>query len=1419
MSLNHLVRRMGLLGMLVAVLAALLPAQAGFAQGNTLSTSRSPSAPINISPAAVRDTLWIAHAMQRLGGPAGYEVAAYVLVLENMYGENPALDPAMAAQAIHTLRNVYYASGRADSSHLTRTPNESILALLAALSTTPNATAPWTGAVVAAAQRAYALTLGQTLTSIPYGLDRVMAAGEMHPTLAVPDGAVRAILRDALALSKQNTRFGQAFDQLSNKGWYIVSIYATTPVILQNSATLQGLPAITGLIDSTGAIHTTVGSVQTLVQDQFNAVDGVAQDAQALVEDLDKDQSSLVAYANDSTKQAQDQAKAQTQTDDFDAKLDKAKSAIEVLSALAGASDEQFGKDVEVVGKAAIEIAKAIDDYAKAVAGLSAMQALTSVSTAVLTGNIIGAVMSLMPLFVDQGPSPDQIMLDQIGALRQQVADLSAQMNSRFDRIDKSLNTIYTKLNDRFNQIDLQLGQLKDTLLNIQTTLMELQKRLNMFERNMYDILSDLGRRPLLDTINGKIGYRERTGATMPYQPDYTDAENTFQTYATVHAFDSVAIGGSARAYDDDSVHAELNKYPLDANLNYLATFVNQRWGLPSFASGTLANPREWAISARAWTELELDWPAYAYQIAPSRGTAVAGVGTELQTALRRISTVTTANGPQGNYQLFDKLVTNYKDKATGFDQAIQAVETTFLSDLKQSKGRTGTIDLWGGTNQPLASADLPNISSMSICGTAESPLSTPSNVVSLTLVAPYLVAYYLGLGTPSVCYRAEFVQTQEDYNAKSDTETYYGYLKIEVTSQWSGNALRTFYLNEAEQITGQCTGSDCWSYDPYQRAAFDWTGNGAKAAFEASATQSFEDTALPASVTSQVDQSLRQEQQNLYQKVLDGFAGGPVFNAARQLSGAKALVDALVTLGLPRALETDEYFRSFLHGSQRLLDQDAEQRLSELYTAAKSALPDHNVRSDIKATMDQRIDALKGVIWSYLAQIDAHTYTESQRLIATTLDRLTIANALVRTRLSQRTPGSVNFGRQMVSTTSISRTVTISNRGAGAPLTLGSIGITGTNALDFTRSLNCPISPATLAPGASCTVTLTFKPAATGNRAATLSIADNASGSPHAVALSGTGWLPAPARNLLANPGFELDANNDTRPDSWTIDAHVTRSGTVERSGSYAMQHTSAADASYTISSTPIFNLVPGTPYAFSGWVNIPNPSTTDANGFIFRLEVQWRDASNAPIATSPIKTYTAATGGAWNLAAATTIAPVGTVSAVVRMVAYSLHQTVYVDDVFFGNLLANPGFELDLNNDGRPDSWTSDVRVTRSSTVKRNGSYAMRHFATDNSGYTTAQVVAGIVPGTTYTFGGWVNILTTADAFTFQIDVVWRDGSNAVIGTSAIKTYTAHTGSAWNLASTSVQAPAGAASAVMRMAVTSLNATIYVDSLTLRP
>jgi len=98
--------------------------------------------------------------------------------------------------------------------------------------------------------------------------------------------------------------------------------------------------------------------------------------------------------------------------------------------------------------------------------------------------------------------------------------------------------------------------------------------------------------------------------------------------------------------------------------------------------------------------------------------------------------------------------------------------------------------------------------------------------------------------------------------------------------------------------------------------------------------------------------------------------------------------------------------------------------------------------------------------------------------------------------------PSSLTFSTQAIGTTSGAKTVALKNTGT-ASLTITSIGIVGTNAGDFAQTHTCGSS---LSAGASCSISITFKPTASGTRTAVLSTSDNAAGSPQKVSLSGIG-------------------------------------------------------------------------------------------------------------------------------------------------------------------------------------------------------------------------------------------------------------------------------------------------------------------------
>ena len=108
----------------------------------------------------------------------------------------------------------------------------------------------------------------------------------------------------------------------------------------------------------------------------------------------------------------------------------------------------------------------------------------------------------------------------------------------------------------------------------------------------------------------------------------------------------------------------------------------------------------------------------------------------------------------------------------------------------------------------------------------------------------------------------------------------------------------------------------------------------------------------------------------------------------------------------------------------------------------------------------------------------------------------------------------SLTWGDQLINTTSTTvGNEKVTNIGTTA-LIVSTVTISGTNASDFTKS-DDTCSGDTMIPNATCAVSVTFTPSATGTRSASLIFTDNASNSPQTVSLTGTGVAPVPVAGV----------------------------------------------------------------------------------------------------------------------------------------------------------------------------------------------------------------------------------------------------------------------------------------------------------------
>jgi len=138
--------------------------------------------------------------------------------------------------------------------------------------------------------------------------------------------------------------------------------------------------------------------------------------------------------------------------------------------------------------------------------------------------------------------------------------------------------------------------------------------------------------------------------------------------------------------------------------------------------------------------------------------------------------------------------------------------------------------------------------------------------------------------------------------------------------------------------------------------------------------------------------------------------------------------------------------------------------------------------------------------------------------------------------------PAALSWHKVNIGNTSGQKVITVTNTSPAKaiPLAISSINLSP----NFIQTANtCPIAPQLLAPGASCTISVAFRPQDSGTLTGTLSLTDNATNAPSVVSLSavgGVGFLlfsptsldfPGVAANTVSQPQTATLTNQGTTP------------------------------------------------------------------------------------------------------------------------------------------------------------------------------------------------------------------------------------------------------------------------------------------------
>ncbi|GHO58316.1 hypothetical protein KSB_67910 [Ktedonobacter robiniae] len=392
----------------------------------------------------------------------------------------------------------------------------------------------------------------------------------------------------------------------------------------------------------------------------------------------------------------------------------------------------------------------------------STLTVASQLGVAVATGNFIGAALNLVSVFQGMGEqSPDQMILREIGQLRQEIDAFHQDMKARFDQVDRELNTIYSNVMIALNKIDIRLGKIQETVDHILSDVVEEQIKLDRIIRSLGAYFTNEYRQPLQIAINTDLGW---PGDRPMSLEEYRRSRGVFYTFGRQNAYaDPQESPVDNRSTDNFHLADELSG-PMDQNIAFANHILATR-GWLTFASDNtlerLPNPLTWSIAAAAYAQLEAEQPAIAGtadnrvdETAKKRDEVREG-GRKLAQASEKLRAIMLPGPGSTDTPLLDTLLKNYTnavlDWATEVDNSYHLWQENLRAQMKQQTD----LHLWEGPDQNIGYIP-PGLASSP--GPAEG-LNPPTNlrdIVPMPFFAKFFVADWLGHGKVSVTWTPE---------------------------------------------------------------------------------------------------------------------------------------------------------------------------------------------------------------------------------------------------------------------------------------------------------------------------------------------------------------------------------------------------------------------------------------------------------------------------------------------------------------------------------------------------------------------------------------------------------------------------------------------------------------------------------------
>jgi hypothetical protein len=710
---------------------------------------------------------------------------------------------------------------------------------------------------------------------------------------------------------------------------------------------------------------------------------------------LDKLETAYLAAPTEHDRQA---IQAQEQVR-FTTNIEGAKSGVYLLSTFASLlNDKGLSHTISVTGNATIQVISAVQQY-ETVMSNPAITSLNRVASSVtLAAGWLSADLAIVSL-LQPGVSSDQLISEQLNAIRKQLVQLREEMHERFDRVDLRLNQLFLQMSDQFDALvkllngdQVSLAEINAATVRLDEGLLELNLGLSRLEANLQEYF--------------KIVYNQEIDRRL--ESCFKSNRVTQQSFIIcLSDLRYEALEANVKldplrntAVDDETIFKTSTVRPLSPSYVYLARVgASAPFGSHEMTTleNQLVNPVEWSFGVDAYLGLLLKYPRFGTSASHQDLVDMRAAGDTLRKMALASRQLT----------LYEALLKNYSVKRDALKVDLQAAEDQYAQDHVPGANpfRVGPKAFNYRVPAAVQSGFLLPCSQPSADFVLSSKtLSLPSNIQTL-IPKNYLMAETLGVGKIELCY--EVPQYFEEFSGKrpaQNTFQFYEAPSIRIHGSFVTSNIPSFpSLIVFDRLITSTTKFIFWGWkvqsdaqpgryltDEGKHAADNavqiWDGE-LRERFVNESTTTFHGSTEDAA-GDKLDQTLVDGLNNktfndytiqFHRMILDKFKGGTesIAVASRNLTVAKILVEVFASIGFPDELEKDEKFRSLLFGTDALpsgqdiansfaqvFDTPAKNRRDKASAALKDLKIEENKENFIAAIKAGNLKAARQFIW-----------------------------------------------------------------------------------------------------------------------------------------------------------------------------------------------------------------------------------------------------------------------------------------------------------------------------------------------------------------------------------------------------------------------------------------------------------------------